>query len=274
MAFGAFILLFTNGILGVKIRELSVPSMVELGSENILLDCDFDYNDTERIQLDIKWYFEDEPSPFYQWVPEQMARPQIIGEKFRQHIDLDHVVHTDSHKKHRALLLKKPTTELSGSYTCKVSTFVSEDVRRKKMIVFSPATSVTFQQERITGHQVNVSCAAKNIYPQPQIRLTWGQYEFDDSEAQVVEYNNRYDIIVHRRVNHSEIPPETVFGCVLRIPGTDYEIREESIYKHRHGKRYSHHMASRSSDLGYNQNLLLILQCVTMVTLYLQKSVH
>ena len=120
----------------MKIRELSVPSMVELGSENILLDCDFDYNDTERIQLDIKWYFEDEPSPFYQWVPEQMARPQIIGEKFRQHIDLDHVVHTDSHKKHRALLLKKPTTELSGSYTCKVSTFVSEDVRRKKMIVF------------------------------------------------------------------------------------------------------------------------------------------
>ena len=121
----------------MKIRELSVPSMVELGSENILLDCDFDYNDTERIQLDIKWYFEDEPSPFYQWVPEQMARPQIIGEKFRQHIDLDHVtVHTDSHKKHRALLLKRPTTELSGSYTCKVSTFVSEDVRRKKMIVY------------------------------------------------------------------------------------------------------------------------------------------
>ena len=61
--------------------------------------------------------------------------------------------------------------------------------------------------------------------------------EFDDSEAQVLEFNNRYDIVVHRRVNHSEIPPETVFGCVLRIPGTDYEIREESIYKHRHGRK-------------------------------------
>ena len=120
----------------MKIRELSVPSVVELGSENILLDCDFDYNDTERIQLDIKWYFEDEPTPFYQWVPEQMARPQIIGEKFRKHVDLDYVVHSDSHKKHRALLLKRPTTELSGAYTCKVSTFVSEDVRREKMIVY------------------------------------------------------------------------------------------------------------------------------------------
>lgn len=73
--------------------------------------------------------------------------------------------------------------------------------------------------------------------------------EFDDSEAQVVEYNNRYDIIVHRRVNHSEIPPETVFGCVLRIPGTDYEIREESIYKHRHGKRKNFSTSSQLSML-------------------------
>ena len=62
----------------------------------------------------------------------------VIGERFRNHVDLDHVVQhvSDSHKKHRALLLKRPTTELSGLYTCKVSTFVSEDVRRKKMTVY------------------------------------------------------------------------------------------------------------------------------------------
>lgn len=114
-----------------------MPSVVELGSENILLDCDFDYDEDEKVQLDIKWYFNSEPSPFYQWVPAQMSKPQIIGEKFRHHVDLDHVVHhTDSHKRHRALMLKKPTTELSGTYTCKVSSFVSEDVRRKKMIVY------------------------------------------------------------------------------------------------------------------------------------------
>ena len=129
---------FLSGILSVKIRELTVPSMVELGSENILLDCDFEYNADERVQLDIKWYFNSEPSPFYTWVPEKMSRPQIIGEKFREHVDVDHVVHgnADSHMKHRALLLKKPTTELSGYYTCKVSSFVSEDIRRKQMIVY------------------------------------------------------------------------------------------------------------------------------------------
>ena len=39
----------------------------------------------------------------------------------------------------------------------------------------APATKVTFQQEQLpTGHQVNVSCSAKNIFPQPRIKLTWG----------------------------------------------------------------------------------------------------
>ena len=77
------------------------------------------------------------------------------------------------------------------------------------------------------------------LYPEAtEYNCSYVSYsEFDDSEAQVLEFNNRYDIVVHRRVNHSEIPPETVFGCVLRIPGTDYEIREESIYKHRHGRK-------------------------------------
>lgn len=131
-------------ISAVKIRELSVPEVVELGSENILLDCDFDYDANERVQLDIKWYFNNEPTPFYQWVPEKMSRPQIIGDKFQNHVDLDHVVHHDSHKKHRALLLKKPTTQLSGLYTCKVSTFISEDIRRKRMIVYCKLFTVLY----------------------------------------------------------------------------------------------------------------------------------
>ena len=45
-----------------------------------------------------------------------------------------------------------------------------------------------------------------------------------------------YDIVVHRLVDHSDLPPETVFGCVLSIPGTTYEIKEEAIYRH-HSER-------------------------------------
>ena len=66
--------------------------------------------------------------------------------------------------------------------------------------------------------------------------------EFDDSEAIVeesIDSNSQsgYDIVVHRLVDHSDLPPETVFGCVLTIPGTSYEIREESIYRHYSGRK-------------------------------------
>ena len=65
------------GTLGVDIRELSVPKLVELGSENVVLDCDYDYDEREKMELDIKWYFNDSPSPFFQWVPGQLKRPQV-----------------------------------------------------------------------------------------------------------------------------------------------------------------------------------------------------
>ncbi len=50
-----------------------------------------------------------------------------------------------------------------------------------------------------------------------------------------------YNVIVHRVVSHAELVPssassssETKFGCELTIPGTDYVVREESVYAH-HG---------------------------------------
>ena len=55
-------------VRAVDIHELTVPAVVEEGSENVLLDCNFSYNDTEEEQLEIKWYFNKDPSPFFQWI--------------------------------------------------------------------------------------------------------------------------------------------------------------------------------------------------------------
>ena len=60
----------------------------------------------------------------------------MIGDRFRNHLDLSYVAHGDAFKRHRALFLKKPTLELSGSYKCKVSTFIGEDTRQKDMVVY------------------------------------------------------------------------------------------------------------------------------------------
>ena len=65
-----------------------------------------------------------------------------LGRLFRNHVDLEHVVEgsNDPYKKHRALLLRRPTVALSGVYECKVSTFDSEDRQQKEMKLISMYT--------------------------------------------------------------------------------------------------------------------------------------
>ena len=60
--------LTTLGVTGVKITEVSIPRTVEIGQENIILNCDYHFDQEEAQQLEIKWYFNKDPSPFFQWI--------------------------------------------------------------------------------------------------------------------------------------------------------------------------------------------------------------
>ena len=65
--------------------------------------------------------------------------------------------------------------------------------------------------------------------------------QLDDSEASLTEAEQEkgaFDIVVHRLIDHADLPSETIFGCVLTIPGTSYRVREESIYRHRGGSKF------------------------------------
>ena len=100
----------------VEIRDLSVPSYVEYGTpdmDSLILDCNYDFSEAERGQLDVKWYFNGEHSPFLQWLPGR--KPQVIGDRFQGHIDLDFTVDEDDHKMHRAIKLVnlKPESDLN-----------------------------------------------------------------------------------------------------------------------------------------------------------------
>ena len=80
-----------SGIVGVEIRQMRVPSEVESGSVPfVILDCDYDLAESENNQVDVKWFFRDDPQPFYQWLPGRP--PQAIGDLFKSRIDLSHTV--------------------------------------------------------------------------------------------------------------------------------------------------------------------------------------
>ena len=256
------IILGLHYTLSVHINELTVPKAVEEGSENILLDCNFDYDESEADQLEVKWYFNQEPAPFCQWIAGRSdSKPQLIGSQFVDKVDLSYTSGTNNHTKYRALLVHKPTTTMSGTYTCKVSSLESEAVAEAKMLVYSPAISTEFKQKRLEGSKVNISCSFEGVYPVPSVKLTWGDFELIEDSVVVTPREASYDVVIHKTLEHEELPAETVFGCEISLPDTEYFMREEAIYHHR-GRRSAEkaqikqleEMRRRKSKLLYSSN--------------------
>ena len=56
----------------------------------------------------------------------------------RYKIDLDYEVSADPYKRHRALYISQPSVEMSGEYTCKVSTLDNEVSASSTMVIYTP----------------------------------------------------------------------------------------------------------------------------------------
>lgn len=61
----------------MKITKLEVPEVIQLGNP-VVLDCDYTLEDTADEGLVVKWYFNQQQTPIYQWIPSR--RPQDFGE--------------------------------------------------------------------------------------------------------------------------------------------------------------------------------------------------
>ena len=74
------------------------------------------FDQAEAEQLEVKWYFNEDPAPFFQWIAGvEDSQPQLIGSLFEDKIDLTFLASSDKHTRHRALLLQKPTIEMAGT---------------------------------------------------------------------------------------------------------------------------------------------------------------
>ena len=239
-----FSLVVLTGLLVLKshsleITDLTVPSVVEVGSENVVLDCNYNFEPQEASELEVKWYFNEDPAPFLVWIagrPE--SRPQVIGSMFEGKIDVSYTVSENQHTRHRAILLHKPTIAMAGTYHCKVETLTTEATADANMLVYSPIMETQFTQKRLPGNKVNISCRISGVFPLPVTKLTWGVFELFEDGVLVNHQENNYEVIIHKVLEHEELPAETVFGCEVTLPGTEYYVREEAMYHHR-GRRHS-----------------------------------
>ena len=114
---------------------VSTPGSQEAG-QDLTLDCDFEFEGHEAVQLDLKWYFNGSPVPIYQWVPALDLGPQVIDPMFKENLDLQYQAHSDKLKRHKALHIINPDERFSGNYKCKVSSFVDEASAENEVIVY------------------------------------------------------------------------------------------------------------------------------------------
>ncbi|XP_037278757.2 uncharacterized protein LOC119171949 isoform X1 [Rhipicephalus microplus] len=127
-----------QGALCVAIWKLSVPRWVPNGTEEpVLLDCEYVYNEHD-VRLVVKWFFNDLLEPVYQWIPELNSR-QASG-ILAGHLDDSSYT---GPSQYRALRIIRPTTEMSGLYTCVVSSLAGIDSRQQSMMVYVPARNFT-----------------------------------------------------------------------------------------------------------------------------------
>ncbi|KAG8196116.1 hypothetical protein JTE90_007852 [Oedothorax gibbosus] len=228
-----------NDCDSAEIRRLSVPRWIQNGTEDsVVLDCDYAYNEND-FRLVVKWFFQDNTEPVYQWIPELNNRH--VSGVLKGRLDTDFAVKTaDMYSRYRAIKILRPTTELSGKYTCLVTSLAGQDYREQVMTVFVPPKEFELSYTEMSDSSVNVSCEAIRLFPLPVLRLYLGssigsplQEVIDAKQTSKQRPSMSYDAYVHRTFSSAELSKSgesVVFECTLELPGTNYAKAKRIAY--------------------------------------------
>lgn len=126
---------FVTVLASINITELDVPDSIELGTtDEIILDCNYEADNDEE-SLEIKWFFNGDVEQVYQWIPESKKHGFGMG-VLKDKLDLSYNVSNDPNTMYRALKIQNISHDLSGNYTCKVSSFNNEDTETKQLVIY------------------------------------------------------------------------------------------------------------------------------------------
>lgn len=115
------------------IKSINIPATVKVnGTDYIILDCDYDLENTSSKGLVVKWFFNTN-QVVYQWI---YGRHPLADEPAAKYVDLTYKASDDPYTEYRAIKLNKPGVDLTGEYTCVISTFADERTANASMIVY------------------------------------------------------------------------------------------------------------------------------------------
>ncbi|XP_076329134.1 selection and upkeep of intraepithelial T-cells protein 7-like isoform X2 [Tachypleus tridentatus] len=233
----AVLYLHIVNVAAVKIRRLSVPRWVENGTERpITLDCEYLYTHND-LHLVVKWFYNNEVKPVYQWIPALSTR--YVSGFLQGRLDDTFVAEPlDTYSRYRALRIIKPTIDMTGTYTCVVTSLANQDSREQGMVVYAPAKTIVVNHSLTSSNELDVSCTAKGLFPRPQIELFVSKpgktVPLSVGGASVSTFSREgvFDIELKKTfsIRNLSKTEATIFECFIEIPGTDYVTVKRNVY--------------------------------------------
>ncbi|XP_053980000.1 uncharacterized protein LOC128877064 isoform X1 [Hylaeus volcanicus] len=204
-----------------RIDAMNIPLVVRNSTGPIDLSCVY-YVGSEENGLVIKWYHN--MDQIYQWIPPMPPQDAGVINGFVEYPEQDP-------NSRSVIRLKTITLEMSGEYSCTISTFQESDTMRSRMIVYVPETDATIHVSSFNETHLNLTCVASGAHPRPILKLYIEGIEIDDyydGNEEIELY--RKDMSVKRTAFVSNIFEPIVLDCEISIPHTDYKRRERIVY--------------------------------------------
>jgi len=225
--------LLISSVRGVSIAEESSGSIAGQVGHELLLDCDFAFDEEEEEELVVKWFFNASTTPFYQWVPALDVGPQVIMREAPGEIDIDYSVEGEnSFTKHRTLRIAEATLAHIGAYTCQVSSFTHEVSSTVEVAVYAPPSSLVLTStSSATNDLITLACVAADAFPAPILSLAWTESlvardgeTFSKSSENI---DGLFTSTVTASIKQDMVGKEDLAVCTLDMPGFDVHMRDE-----------------------------------------------
>ncbi|XP_029675196.1 uncharacterized protein LOC115242795 [Formica exsecta] len=153
------------------IKSINVPDIIKVSNDYIILDCDYDLENTSSKGLVVKWFFNTN-QVVYQWI---YGRHPLADEPAAKYVDLTYKASDDPYTEYRAMKLNKPGIDLTGEYTCVISTFEDERTANALMVVYSTEEKfdLVYTRKAVNNKNgVEITCLAEGLYPQPTLDIS------------------------------------------------------------------------------------------------------
>ncbi|XP_012060064.1 PREDICTED: uncharacterized protein LOC105623276 [Atta cephalotes] len=213
---------YYSGVRGSSIKSLDVPMAVRNGTGPVDLICAYQIDKNEN-GLVIKWFHE--AYQIYQWIPP--IPPQDIG--IIEGIAEYPAENLKDPYSCSMIRLKTVTINMTGEYTCAISTYQDEASNSTKMIVYVPESNMTVHTYPFNETHMNLTCVVMGALPRPSLKFYVNGIESYESDREPLtdwykDPQTSLNVIIENILDYVTIE------CEMTIPETEYKRRERIVY--------------------------------------------